>query len=95
MSQLNPDQSVREQPIKVGAVFGEDVYMLPSAHEKLMLSGLLDQQKDMSYYAGNPEVLKLLDQISAEREKAARMRPWRSLNCEVARNLYAIGKQAS
>jgi hypothetical protein len=32
---------------------------------------------------------------TAEREKAVRMRRCRSLNCEVARNLYAIGEQAS
>lgn len=34
-------------------------------------------------------------QATAEGEKAARMKFCRSLHCEVARNGYAIGKQAS
>jgi hypothetical protein len=34
-------------------------------------------------------------QATAEGEKATRMKFCRSLHCEVARNVYAIGKQAS
>lgn len=60
--ELEPTAESAELPKRVGSLFGEEVYMLHSAHQKLTGMGVFDQSKNLEDYVGNPDLLALIRQ---------------------------------